>query len=103
MLGSSAYLTIAPIMSQPMGSLYALIIILSGLPFYFLFVSQNRAPEWLSRAIGILIIDWPITATSEKLGANQNRKGAWDRLEGQDSSEDEHNRCITAVERRTWL
>ena len=29
-----------------------------------------------------------ITKTSEKLGPKQYRNGSWDRLEGQDSSED---------------
>ena len=36
--------------------------------------------------------NWPITKTSGNLGQNQQRKGTWDRLEGQDKQ-----KCLTST------
>ena len=52
MIMISLYLVIAPITKQPIGTLIALAVILSGLPFYFLFVAKNRSPAWLSKVTG---------------------------------------------------
>ena len=52
MLLAAVYLVIAPITTDPQGSLIALGIILAGLPFYWLFVVSGRAPKCLLNAVG---------------------------------------------------
>ena len=52
MLLAAVYLVVAPITTDPQGSLIALGIILAGLPFYWLFVVSNRAPKCLLNAAG---------------------------------------------------
>lgn len=52
MLLAAVYLVVAPITTDPQGSLIALGIILAGLPFYWLFVVSDRAPKCLLNAAG---------------------------------------------------
>lgn len=52
MLLASIYLVVAPITTDPWGSLIALAIIVAGLPFYWLFIYSNKAPKFILNAAG---------------------------------------------------
>lgn len=52
MLLASIYLVVAPITTDPWGSLIALAIIVAGLPFYWLFIYSNKAPKCILNAAG---------------------------------------------------
>jgi len=45
MLLASVYLVVAPITTDPKGSLIALAVVLAGLPFYWLFIGSDHAPK----------------------------------------------------------
>ncbi|KAK3701454.1 hypothetical protein QZH41_004059 [Actinostola sp. cb2023] len=49
---SSIFLMVAPITTNPWGSLIALAVILAGLPFYFLFIYSNLTPKWVISGMG---------------------------------------------------
>ncbi|XP_068697024.1 b(0,+)-type amino acid transporter 1-like [Montipora foliosa] len=50
MVLASIYLVVAPITTDPKGSMIALAIVLAGLPFYWLFVVSNHAPKFILNA-----------------------------------------------------
>lgn len=50
MLLASIYLVVAPITTDPWGSLIALAIIVAGLPFYWLFIYSDKAPKFILNA-----------------------------------------------------
>lgn len=52
MLLASIYLVVAPITTDPWGSLIALAIIVAGLPFYWLFIYSDKAPKFILNAAG---------------------------------------------------
>ena len=52
MLLASIYLVVAPITTDPWGSLIALAIIVAGLPFYWLFIYSDKAPKFILSAAG---------------------------------------------------
>lgn len=52
MLLASIYLVVAPITTDPWGSLIALAIIVAGLPFYWLFIYSDKAPKFILDAAG---------------------------------------------------
>jgi len=52
MLLASIYLVVAPITTDPKGSLIALAIVLAGLPLYWLFVASDHAPKCILNAAG---------------------------------------------------
>lgn len=52
MLLASIYLVVAPITTDPKGSLIALGIVLAGLPFYWLFIGSDHAPKCILNAAG---------------------------------------------------
>lgn len=52
MLLASIYLVVAPITTDPKGSLIALAIVLAGLPLYWLFVVSDHAPKCILNAAG---------------------------------------------------
>ena len=52
MLLASIYLVVAPITTDPWGSLIALAIIVAGLPFYWLFIYSDKAPKFILKAAG---------------------------------------------------
>ncbi|CAH3042166.1 unnamed protein product [Pocillopora meandrina] len=47
MLLASIYLVVAPITTDPWGSLIALAVIVAGLPFYWLFIGSDVAPKFI--------------------------------------------------------
>lgn len=60
---ASIYLVVAPITTDPKGSLIALAIVLVGLPFYWLFVVSNHAPKCLLNAADMF------TALCQRVGS----------------------------------
>lgn len=52
MLLASIYLVVAPITTDPWGSLIALAVIVAGLPFYWLFIGSDVAPKFILDAAG---------------------------------------------------
>lgn len=52
MLLASIYLVVAPITTDPEGSLIALGVVLAGLPFYWLFIGSDHAPKFILNAAG---------------------------------------------------
>lgn len=54
MVLASIYLVVAPITTDPKGSLIALAIVLAGLPFYWLFVVSDHAPKFILNATGMV-------------------------------------------------
>lgn len=52
MLLASIYLVVAPITTDPEGSLIALGVVLAGLPFYWLFIGSDHAPKCILNAAG---------------------------------------------------
>ena len=52
MLLASIYLVVAPITTDPWGSLIALVVIVAGLPFYWLFIGSDVAPKFILDAAG---------------------------------------------------
>ena len=55
---ASIYLVIAPFYEAPLGSLYCVIFILAGIPFYLIFVRFNHVvPKWFFIGIGMFKID----------------------------------------------
>lgn len=47
MLLASVYLVVAPITTDPWGSLIALAVVVAGLPFYVLFIGTDYAPKFI--------------------------------------------------------
>ncbi|XP_067053970.1 b(0,+)-type amino acid transporter 1-like [Acropora muricata] len=62
MVLASIYLVVAPITTDPKGSLIALAIVLAGLPFYWLFVASDRAPKFILNATD------KVTVWSQRVG-----------------------------------
>lgn len=55
---ASIYLVIAPFYEAPLGSLYCVIFILAGIPFYLIFVRFSHVvPKWFFSGIGMFKID----------------------------------------------
>ena len=52
MLLASIYLVVAPITTDPKGSLIALGVVLAGLPFYWLFIGSDHAPKCIVNSAG---------------------------------------------------
>ena len=53
MLLASIYLVVAPITTDPKGSVIALVVVLAGLPFYWLFIGSDHAPKCILNAAGV--------------------------------------------------
>ena len=53
MLLASIYLVVAPITTDPTGSLIALGVVLAGLPFYWLFIGSDHAPKCIVNTAGV--------------------------------------------------
>lgn len=53
MLLASVYLVVAPITTDPKGSLIALAVVLAGLPFYWLFIGSDHAPKVIVNTAGV--------------------------------------------------
>ena len=52
MLLASIYLVVAQFTTDPKGSLIALVVIVAGLPFYWLFIGSDVAPKFILDAAG---------------------------------------------------